>query len=335
MPNFSIGVDLGGTNLRIAAVAENGDLLEKISLSTRTARGRDHVINEMCDAIRQVTSRHKHAGQLLGIGIGVPGILDIRTGFLREVPNLPGWSDTHVETEIERRLKTKVVIENDANAAALGEQWLGAGRHLHDLAIFTLGTGVGGGMVLNGRIWHGMTGMAAEFGHIVVEPDGVPCTCGSRGCLEQYASAVGITRMAREAIASGAAPKLSEAAASNPELNPKLVYKLAIEGDEPARRIFAVVGRTLGIAIADMVNILNLPMYVIGGGVSNAWTAFAPTLMDELRYRSIVFTATAADSDSPEAHRRAADEGKTVITRALLGSDAGLFGAARLPMLKN
>lgn len=332
MPNFSIGVDLGGTNLRIAAVTESGDLLEKLSLNSRTDQGRDFLMNEMCDAIRQVCVRHESSGKLLGIGIGVPGILDTRTGFLREVPNLPGWSDTHVETEIERRLGTKVVIENDANAAALGEQWLGAGRHLRDIAIFTLGTGVGGGIVLNGKIWHGMAGVAGEFGHIIVEPEGVPCTCGSRGCLEQYASAVGIMRMAREAIAGGAAPRLSEASAA-PEFTTRSVYQLAIEGDERACRIFSVVGRMLGIAIADMVNILDLPMYVIGGGVSSAWDAFAPSLLRELHSRAIAVTV--ASPASGTAHSSAANNGRTLISRARLGGDAGLFGAARLPMLRS
>jgi glucokinase len=332
MPDFSIGVDLGGTNLRIAAVERSGSLLEKISLTTKTSLGREFVIDEMCDTIRHISQRHERGGTLLGIGIGVPGIIDIRTGFIREVPNLPGWSDTHVQSEIERRLGAKVVIDNDANVAALGEQWLGAGRHLKDLAIFTLGTGVGGGTVLNGTIWRGMTGMAGEFGHIVVEPDGVPCTCGSRGCLEQYASATGIMRMAREAIGSGIAPGM-EKAANSAEFTPRSVYALASQGDRPARKIFETVGRTLGIAVSDMVNILNLPMYVIGGGVASSWDAFAPALLEEVRYRSIVLTATALHSDSPEAHVKALDEGKTVIARAALGSDSGLYGAARLPMI--
>ena len=147
---------------------------------------------------------------MLGIGIGVPGIIDLRTGFLHECPNLPGWSDTPVQAEFEPKLGVKVVLDNDANAPALGEKWLGAARHVQDLAIFTLGTGVGGGLMLDGRIWHGMTGMAGEFGHMTIDKDGIQCSCGSRGCLEQYASANAIMRMAAEAIDSGAAPGLSE-----------------------------------------------------------------------------------------------------------------------------
>ena len=327
MADFSIGVDLGGTNLRIAAVEQNGALLEKINLSTQTSLGRDYVIEEMCAAIREVAARHQQGGKLLGIGVGVPGILDTRSGLLHEAPNLPGWSKTHVGSEIEGRLNTRVVIENDANAAALGEAWLGAGGNATDLAIFTLGTGVGGGIVLGGKIWRGMSGIAGEFGHIIVDPEGVPCTCGSRGCLEQYASVVGITRMAKEMIASGQAEKLSVAAGAGSEFSPKTIYKLAIAGDKASHQIFQTVGRTLGIAIANMVNILNLPMHVIGGGVSNAWDAFAPAMFEELRRRAVTACATPAFG-GPEAEER-----QTMVVHAKLGSDAGLFGAARLPLL--
>ncbi len=335
MPNFSIGVDLGGTNLRIAAIDEQGNLIEKVGLKTRASMGRDYVIHEMCDAIRRLTSQHEPAGQLLGIGIGVPGIIDLRTGFLRECPNLPGWSDTPVQEEVERTLGVKVVLENDANAAALGEKWLGAARHVQDLAIFTLGTGVGGGLMLDGKIWHGMTGMAGEFGHMTIDKEGIPCSCGSRGCLEQYASANAIMRMAAEAIDSGAAPRLSEASRSEPEFSPKNVHDLATQGDEEARKIFRQVGRSLGMAVSDLINVLNLPMYIIGGGISSAWESFAPYLFEELRLRSAVYTATATPVvPEPTGALMESEQGtKTIVTRALLGSEAGLYGAARLPVV--
>jgi glucokinase len=328
MPDFSIGVDLGGTNLRIAAVGQDGTLLEKISLSTQTSMGRDFVIEEMCAAIRKLAARNEQSGKLLGIGVGVPGIVDTRTGLLHEAPNLPGWSETHVGSEIEGRLGTRVMIENDANAAALGEAWYGAGQNASDLAIFTLGTGVGGGIVLGGKIWHGMSGIAAEFGHIIVDPEGVQCTCGSRGCLEQYASVVGIMRIASEMISSSQAAKLSASVDSGSEFSPKTIYQLAISGDGPSREIFYTVGRVLGIAIANMVNILNLPMHVIAGGVSNAWDVFAPAMFEELRQRAV--TA----GSSPSAAGPDSEERQTMVVRARLGSDAGLFGAARLPLLQ-
>jgi len=204
MNKFSIGVDLGGTNLRIAAVDEQGKLVEKVTLGTKVSLGRDRVIDDMCDAIQRMSEKFKDSAPLFGIGIGVPGIIDMQTGLLRESPNLPGWADYPVRAEIERRLKTIVILENDANVAALGEKWLGAAKDYSDVAMLTLGTGVGGGLVLGGAIWRGANGMAGEFGHTTVEPEGQLCGCGNRGCLEQYASATAVVRMAREAIANNA-----------------------------------------------------------------------------------------------------------------------------------
>ena len=338
MNDFSIGVDLGGTNLRIAAVDEQGGLVEKVTLGTRVSLGRDRVIDDMCDAIQRMSEKFKDTAPLLGIGIGVPGIIDMQTGLLRESPNLPGWAEYPVRAEIERRLKTIVILENDANVAALGEKWLGAAKDFADMAMLTLGTGVGGGLVLGGEIWRGANGMAGEFGHTTVEPDGHPCGCGNRGCLEQYASATAVVRLAREAIASGSGSALAAAAHSDPEFSAKSIYNLAIQGDEDARRIFRYVGRCLGIVLSTMVNSLNLPIYVIGGGASSAWEAFSPSIFEELRCRSIVYAATAphdplATNQGASAHVEAGPGHKTIVTRALLGSDAGLYGAARLPMI--
>ncbi|MGA7216730.1 MAG: ROK family protein, partial [Candidatus Sulfotelmatobacter sp.] len=277
MPDFSIGVDLGGTNLRIAAIGASGALLEKITLGTKLAFGRDHVIDEMCDAILRLSNKYRKSGKFVGAGIGIPGIIDMQTSMLRKSANLPGWEDYPVRAEIERRLGARVVLENDAKMAALGEQWLGAARGVPNVAVITLGTGIGGGILLGGKIWRGMNGMAGEFGHVTVEPEGHSCGCGSRGCAERYASASAVMRMAREAIASGQAPSLAEAASSDAEFGAKAIYTLAVQGDEQARRIFRTFGRYLGIMLAGAVNVLNLDMFVIGGGVSSAWDAFAPT----------------------------------------------------------
>jgi glucokinase len=338
MPDFSIGVDLGGTNLRIAAVSDEGKLLEKVTLGTKLALGRDHVIGEMCDAIQSLSDKYKATGSFLGAGIGVPGLIDLQTGMMRKAANLPGWENYPARAEIERRLglpknDARVVLENDARVAAFGEQWLGAARGVANMAVLTLGTGIGGGIVLGGRIWHGMNGMAGEFGHVTVKPDGHLCGCGNRGCSEQYASASALLRMAREAIAAGQAPSLAQAASSDPEFGAKSIYNLALQGDEPARRIFRSFGRYLGLLLAGLVNVLNLEMYVIGGGVSSAWEAFAPTMFEELRERSIVYAATAPPDPLKSSSSGSTIERKTIITRAVLGSDAGLYGAARVSML--
>ena len=338
MSDFSIGVDLGGTNLRIAAVSSDAQLLEKVTLGTKVALGRDHVINEMCEAIQSLSAKYRGAGSFLGAGIGIPGIIDMETGTLRKSANLPGWSDYPVQAEIERRLGARVFLDNDANVAALGEKWLGAARDVTNMAMITLGTGIGGGIVLNGKIWHGMNGMAGEYGHNPIEFEGYPCGCGSRGCAEQYASASAVVRMAREAIASGKSPALEKTASSDPEFGAKSIYNLAIQGDEDARRIFRRFGKSLGMMLAGIVNTLNLEMYVIGGGVASAWDAFAPTMFEELRERSLVYAATAPDDplgkeEGASAQVVARTRRKTIITSALLGSDAGLYGAARIPLM--
>jgi glucokinase len=339
MTRFAIGVDLGGTNLRIAAVGGNGKLLEKTTTSTPVSRGRNVVIDEMCVAIQQMATKFRSGGELSGIGIGVPGIIEMQTGTVRESPNLPDWRDYPVRDEIERRLRTTVVLENDANAAALGEKWLGAAASVDDMCMLTLGTGVGGGLVLHGRVWHGMTGMAGELGHINVDPNGPQCNCGSRGCLEQLASATAIKRMAIEAIATGKAPELARAMDEEPEFSSKVVHQMATQGDEAAREIFRRVGDALGIALASLVNIFNVPMCVIGGGVASGWDAFAPAMMERVRKNSFVYRATAPTQNAPGVQGSNVPDDvlparrTTIITRALLGSDAGLVGAARLPMI--
>ncbi len=327
MGDYSIGVDLGGTNLRIAAVDCDGKLLEKLELGAEVSRGRDFVITEMCKAIDTLKQKYHGSGQLVGIGIGVPGFIDMAAGMVMESPNLPDWKSFPVRDEIEKRLGAPVILENDANSAAMGEKWLGAAREYDHMAMYTLGTGVGGGLVFNGLLWHGMTGMAGELGHFTVYADGHPCGCGSRGCLEQYASATAVVRMAREAIARGESAELQRLSHDPVQFTSRSIYNLAIQGEAPAKKVFENVGRALGIGIGGMVNALNLPIYVIGGGVSSAWDAFAPAMYEEMKFRSSIYSLTSPD--------RIGHEKGTIVTRALLGSDAGLYGAARLPMLEN
>ncbi|HEX9201455.1 MAG TPA: ROK family protein [Acidobacteriaceae bacterium] len=327
MPSYAIGVDLGGTNLRIAAVDESGSLLSKTTLGTEVSRGREHVVDELCRAVEEMRAKYQGNGELRGIGVGVPGLIDIESGRVVMSPNLPGWEDFDVKGDIERRLGTSVILENDANVAALGEQWLGAGRNFDSLCMYTLGTGVGGGLILDGKLWRGWNGMAAELGHCNVEPEGHPCKCGSWGCLEQYASATAVMRLAREAMTGGGATKLRGLAEQ--EFNSRMIFECAMGGDTVAKSVFERVGRSLGLAIGNMVNAMNIPLFVIGGGVSSAWDAFAPAMFDEVRKRSFIYVRTTAlDGKGIGGRKRT-----TVITRALLSGDGGLFGAARLPMV--
>ncbi len=217
--------------------------------------------------------------------------------------------------EIESLLGVRVFLENDANVAALGEKWIGLGRDVNSLCMLTLGTGVGGGVVLDGKIWHGFLGMAGELGHIVVSENGVACPCGGHGCLETEASASAIVRKGEEAVAAGRSPALAEARSKAAKLTARMIYEAAKAGDAASKAIFESVGRYLGIGIAGLTNTLNLPLYVIGGGAAASWDLFAPAMMEEARKRSFIFR-----------------EGSTRIERAVLKGDAGLCGAAYLPL---
>jgi glucokinase len=324
---FAVGVDLGGTNLRVAVVDEQGRMLEKLITPVAELRTSERVIARMCEHIQQLTKKYESAGHLHGIGIAIPGIIDLDTGILRESPNLPGWYDYPVRQEIETRLGTKVILENDANAAAMGEFWLGAAREYDSTCMLTLGTGVGGGIIIKGALWHGMTGMAGEPGHTTIDPQGPLCACGNRGCLEQFSGATAIVRMARESAGSGGAPAIQKVIEREVQFTARSVYELAMKGDVPSQKIFERSGRALGIAIASMINTLNLPIYIIGGGGAGGWDAFSPFIFEEVELRSFIYRATMQQTETSNTRPR------TRITRAMLGSDAGIFGAARLPML--
>jgi glucokinase len=303
MPEYSIGLDLGGTNLRAAAMDRAGHVLDRRATATNPDAGREGMLGCMVNAIAEL--RHScGAAQLAGIGIGVPGFILLKEGIIRNSNNLACLEDFPIRAEIERRLNARVILENDANAAALGEKWMGAGRDVDDLVLLTLGTGVGGGIISGGRVLQGYLGMAGELGHITVYPDGNPCGCGNRGCLEKHASATAITAMASML-------RLGEG------LSAREVYDLALGGNEKASRIFLVVGEALGVALATLVNTFNFPLYLLSGGVLAAWDLFAPPMLAEVRRRSFSFRTTA-----------------TRIERATLGNEAGLFGAACLPWVE-
>jgi glucokinase len=324
MPAFTIGIDLGGTNLRVAAIGEDGRQLEAVSSPTQVSRGREHVIADIATATALLRRKYAHSHAFLGVGIGLPGIIDVETGRLHSAANLPGWQSYDARDDLSQRLDAPVFLDNDANCAALGEKWLGAGSHVNDLCMITLGTGVGGGFVVNGKPWHGILGMAGEIGHMTVIPEGRPCACGNHGCLEQYASATAIRRAALEAADADESTALAAARNQDSALTARTVYSCAQAGDPAAMRIFAMAGYALGIALANLINAFNLPLYVIGGGVSRAWDQFAPAMFEQLSTRSIVFRA---GEEQKRTHRA------TEVVPAMLQERAGLLGAARLPVI--
>jgi glucokinase len=308
MPDYAIGLDLGGTNHRAAAISSSGQMLDKIAGSVQFSEGREAVMTDMVAAISQLRDKHGAPG-LAGIGIGVPGFILLKEGIIRNSNNLPFLENFPIRDEIERRLNTFVILENDANAAALGEKWIGAGRDVDDLVLLTLGTGVGGGIISGGRVIRGSQGMAGELGHIPVVANGNPCGCGSQGCVEKHASATAVTAMAR----------LMQLGAN---LSSKEVCDLARRDDmqgAKAREIWRVMGETLGMTLAMLVNTFNFPLYLLSGGVLPAWEFFAPHMMRMVELRSATYRLTKAT---------------TRIEQATLGNEAGLYGAAYLPWIE-
>jgi glucokinase len=301
MLSYTLGVDLGGTNLRFAAFRPDGTMVDKHSVPTNIGAGPDALMDAIVAGISQIRQR-RIGERLLGIGIGVPGFILLDKGIVAKSPNLPGLENFPIRDELQNRIGCPIHLENDANAAALGEKWMGAGRDVEDLVLLTLGTGIGGGIICGGRVLHGYLGMAGELGHLTVEPrDGAPCGCGSTGCLEAHASATAISRMAREAGLG--------------DLTSAQVYERATSGDMEARRIFWRMGQALGLGLALLINTFNFPLYLLSGGVLAAWDLFAPAMFDECRRRSLTFRQT-----------------DTRIDRASLGEQAGLYGAARLAL---
>jgi len=307
MPEYSIGLDLGGTNLRAAAIDRGGTILDRMAGKTNFSEGREAVLTEMVSAIAGLREKHGASG-LQGIGIGVPGFIVLKEGIIRNSNNLPFLENFPIRDEIESRLKTWVILENDANAAALGEKWRGAGRDVDDLVLLTLGTGIGGGIISGGRIIRGHTGMAGELGHITAVPNGNPCGCGSQGCVEKHASATAVTAMAR----------LMQLG----ELTSEQVFDLAHQTGQAAEKaceIWRVMGESLGTTVALLINTFNFPLYLLSGGVLAAWELFAPAMMRVVEQRSATYRLT---------------KGTTRIAKAELGNEAGLYGAAYLPWVE-
>jgi glucokinase len=329
-PLMTIGVDLGGTSLRVAAYTPDEGVLDSIALPTRLESGPLAVVDDMCAAIRELIDRCSQGREISGIGVGSPGPLELPAGRLHHPPNLPGWDGFHLLAEIEKRMSMPIAIESDANAAALAEYTLGLGKllNIESFCMLTLGTGVGNGIVLNGKLWHGATGMGGEAGHMTIFPDGPVCGCGNTGCLEVCASATALVNAAERLIAAGKAPGLALLKGDQASLTALDLAEAARRGNRDAQAIYKETGRALGIALAGLINILNLPLYVVGGGVANSWDLLSPSIFEELERRSYVYALTAPGR--PASGRMPG--GGTQVLPAKLGADAGLLGACILPL---
>jgi len=314
---YIVGVDLGGTSINVGVVPfDGGTVLGMRSLPTEAHRGAKFVVDRMATMIRNAIKGARHERDIpedgiIGVGLGSPGPLDRHTGIVLETPNL-GWRNFPLRDIVSNAVGLEAVLDNDANAAALGEFWQGAGRGVDTLVALTLGTGIGGGVVLNGRVFHGASDAAGEVGHMTINSTGRKCNCGNYGCLEAYASGPAIAARAIEGLETGEASMLPELIGGDlAKITAETVYQAIVAGDLYAKEVMRETAKFLGTGVANLINIFNPEMIVISGGVTRAGDHLFEPLHAEVRRR---------------AFRRAAE--KCRIVGSELGDMAGVIGAA-------
>ena len=310
-----IGIDVGGTNLRGALVGPDGKIINRMKVASDADQGIEAVIDNLVRLIKNIGGGE----DVSAVGFGIPGIIDFKAGIITQAPNICNVNNYPIRENLRARLgdAVPVIIENDANCAAVGEWWMGAGKDVGSLVIITLGTGVGGGIVLDGKLWRGADGMGGEVGHMTIYPDGAKCNCGNYGCLESYSSATAIRRMVKEVLSDSSSKTALRELVNDedPGRMPEAVMKAALDGDRAALGIWEQFGTALGIGMASLVNILNVEMIVIGGGVSQAWEMFIDKALAELKRRAL----------------RAPAE-RVKVMKSVLGDDEGIIGASYLAL---
>ena len=312
MTQHSIGVDIGGTNISIALVDAKGNIKNKVKISTEIDKDSGFVIKTIIENIKLII-KDISAKNLTGIGIGAAGQIDHENGMIQFSPNLH-WRNVHIVKEIRNKFKLPVAIDNDANVACYGEFLFGAGQGASNVICVTLGTGVGGGIIIDRKIYRGINGSAGEIGHITVESNGRKCNCGNRGCMEAYVGAPHIKERTLEKIKSGRHSIIVKLVnGSLNKITPKRLEEAALYRDKLALEIWQETGFYLGTGLASLINILNPEKIIIGGGVAKAGPVLFDPLRDALRtYAGLSFVA-----------------GLRVVPAAL-GGEAGLVGAAAL-----
>ncbi|MCL1630381.1 ROK family glucokinase [Sporolactobacillus sp. CPB3-1] len=316
---INIGVDLGGTTIKMALINEEGKMIDKWVIATNTIDNGKHIASEISKSIlKKIRQFGLETSSVHGVGVGAPGFINLDTGFIYQAVNI-GWKDYPFKAELEQLLGLPVIVDNDANMAALGEMWLGAGQGTRNLICVTLGTGVGAGIICDGKILHGVSGMAGEIGHITVIPrDGAACNCGKTGCLETVSSATGIRRMALDALDYiDSESILRTMFETKGDITAEDVFDCAERQDPLSSTVTEKAAYYLGYALGALAVTVNPEKIVIGGGVSHAGDALVKPLKKYFRHFSL---PKIADSCS--------------IDLAKLGNDAGVFGAAWLCMQK-
>jgi glucokinase len=318
---MAIGIDIGGTNIKAVLVSEDGTVLTSQSHPTPADGHGDNmkellfkilrsILNE--DALKAFSPAGSGAGDIAGIGFGIAGLIDRKNGTVIYSPNIPSINKLPIKDIIEKEFSLPVVVENDANACAYGEKWVGTGKDFDNFIVLTLGTGLGSGLIYKGRPYDG----AIEAGHMVIEPKGRPCTCGSVGCLESYASGRAIVDIATSALEKGAESILTKFCEGNYyKITPEDIFKAALEGDSFSRELFRPMGHYLGIGIANLINLLSPDAVIIGGGLVGAWDLFIEELQKEVSKKALKPLA-------PNVR----------ILKTILKKDCGSVGAAGLAL---
>lgn len=314
MKKNRIGIDVGGTNVKIALVNDSGKIIYSNSVPTRAEMGYEYTVNNIKQAIYDLMKETKlEAKDIEGIGFGFPGQVDYKSGVVRLAPNIPGWVEVPIAKMIEDEFHIPTRVDNDVRCAALGELKYGAGKGCENLICITVGTGIGSGLIVNGKLVRGASNAAGEIGHIKLQiHDGPICGCGDTGCMEAFASGPAIVAMAEEYIKGGKSTKYREMA-NGGDITPFIVAEAAKAGDPVARRIFSRIGEYIGIGMASVVNLLNPEKIIVGGGVADAGDILLEPMKEALKKRAMKIA------------------GETVeVVPAQLGNTAGVIGASLL-----
>ena len=310
-----IGIDVGGTNVKIALVDEKGKIIYSNSVPTYAKMGYEYTVNNIKQSIRDLMKETRTDEKTIeAIGFDFPGQVDYKKGIVKLAPNIPGWVNVPIAKMIEDEFHIPTRIDNDVRCAALGELNFGAGKGCENFVCITVGTGIGSGLVINGKLVRGASNAAGEIGHIkLVAKDGAICGCGDTGCLEAYASGPSIVAMAQDYIKGGKSTKFRELAGVDAEITPYLVAKAAEAGDPVAKRIFEIMGEYIGLGLTSVVNLLNPEKIIIGGGVAESGELLLAPIRKTIKERAMVIAGEAVE-----------------IVPAQLGNSAGVIGASML-----
>ncbi|MDP3791649.1 MAG: ROK family protein [Candidatus Omnitrophota bacterium] len=310
-----IGIDIGGTNIRLALMDRSARLKAKRIFSTASFKGKDALVDKLVEEIKLLTKEYSVTKkELIGIGIGAPGAVDIRTGTVHYLTNIPNWREVALGDILKKRLGVPVFVDNDVNVMALGELRFGAGRGAKNMLCITLGTGVGGGLILDNSLYRGSSYAAGEFGHVPIGIDGPKCNCGGRACVEAYVGNRYIIKDVEARIKKGEKTLIKKLVGGElSKITPETIDEAARKGDRFARQVWIDAGNKVGIGLAGVVNLLNIEKIVIGGGVAEAGKILFDSIKRTISERAMKLPA------------------KTVkVVKAKLGYDAGVIGAATL-----